>query len=169
LLSSRRVLWGMLMRLPLDSVQVAYSCPVSWQSMEGDERVRFCSQCRQHVHNLSAMTAEQATSLLEERQGNLCVRFCRRWDGRIITADCRIGFHDFIRNPLRWWTAALMTMLAVLLPGCSTTTQGPPMPPASSAEQREQPENRAKDQLPKGTRSGPASQEAPQTPGVPRK
>jgi hypothetical protein len=61
--------------ISLDQVSVASPCKVSWDGMSGDDRVRFCGQCEQRVYNLSAMTAEQAQTLVEEREGRVCIRF----------------------------------------------------------------------------------------------
>ena len=59
--------------------------------MEGDDRARFCGQCRKHVFNLSVMTCAEAEALIREKEGRLCGRFYRRRDGRVLTADCSVG------------------------------------------------------------------------------
>jgi hypothetical protein len=59
--------------------------------MEGDDRVRFCSQCNLNVYNLSAMGLDEAEALVAGAEGRLCVRFYRRTDGTIITQDCPVG------------------------------------------------------------------------------
>jgi len=61
--------------------------------MTGDARSRSCSQCRLRVYNLSAMTTMEAEQLIEEKEGRLCVRFYRRADRTVITADCPVGLH----------------------------------------------------------------------------
>ena len=93
-------------RHPLDNIQVAKPCPVSWDSMSGDDRVRFCSDCRLNVYNLAGMTRREATDLIYLQEGRLCVRFFRRKDGMLVTRDC----------PVRWsWTAGLARMAALFL------------------------------------------------------
>lgn len=59
--------------------------------MHGDDRVRFCSSCQKNVYNLSAMTREDAERLVQQREGNLCVRYYKRTDGTVLTTDCPIG------------------------------------------------------------------------------
>jgi hypothetical protein len=59
--------------------------------MSGDERVRFCGECRKNVYNLSEMSREQAEQLVREKEGDLCVRFYRRKDGTVLTSDCPVG------------------------------------------------------------------------------
>jgi hypothetical protein len=75
----------------LDNIQIAAPCSAEWASMTGDERVRHCSSCNKNVYNLSDMTREEAQALLVEREGQLCVRYYRRHDGTILTADCARG------------------------------------------------------------------------------
>jgi hypothetical protein len=70
---------------------IASPCTVSWDSMSGDERCRFCSMCRKNVYNLSSMTGPEAQALIRERQGNICVRFYQRTDGTVLTEDCPVG------------------------------------------------------------------------------
>jgi hypothetical protein len=75
----------------LDSIRVASPCPAKWSEMIGDDRTRFCGSCEKHVYNISAMTVEEATMLIREREGNLCARLFRRADGTVMTADCPVG------------------------------------------------------------------------------
>ena len=82
----------------LDNVRIASPCQVNWDDMIGDDRVRFCGQCTKNVYNLSALPQEDAEELLrvararEAQQGEgVCVRFYRRADGTILTADCPDG------------------------------------------------------------------------------
>ncbi|HEV7558643.1 MAG TPA: hypothetical protein VGO00_24400, partial [Kofleriaceae bacterium] len=62
-----------------------------WSGMTGDERVRHCGSCNKNVYNLSGMTRDDAHALLVEHEGAMCVRYYRRHDGTILTADCRTG------------------------------------------------------------------------------
>ena len=76
---------------PLSKVRVASPCPADWDSMIGDERVRFCGQCELNVYNLSAMTKAQAENLIAGTERRLCIKFYRRRDGSILTKDCPVG------------------------------------------------------------------------------
>lgn len=59
----------------LDSIQVASPCTANWQGMTGDDRVRHCTQCQLRVYNLSDMSSEEATDLVFQTEGRLCVAF----------------------------------------------------------------------------------------------
>lgn len=72
-------------------IKIASPCPAHWEDMGGDDRVRFCGQCRKNVYNLSAMTAREAQDLVAEKNGNLCARMYQRADGTMLTEDCPTG------------------------------------------------------------------------------
>lgn len=72
----------------LDLVVIASPCPVNWDSMVGDERVRHCSGCSKNVYNLSDMTSAEAEEFLEENGSSQCLRLFRRDDGKVMTDNC---------------------------------------------------------------------------------
>lgn len=69
----------------LDSVEVETLCEQDWKTMRGTDEIRFCDHCAKDVHNLSAMTRKRARKLVAQSNGNLCVRYARRADGKIQT------------------------------------------------------------------------------------
>jgi DNA-binding NarL/FixJ family response regulator len=97
----------------LDEVRIARPCPARWEEMAGDERVRFCTACRKNVYNLSAMTRDDATRLIQEREGDLCARLYRRQDGTVLTSDCPVGVRAFaLRVVQKVAAAAALALLA---------------------------------------------------------
>lgn len=103
----------------LSRVTVASPCSVDWDTMSGDERVRFCQQCTKHVYNLSEMSEKEAKKLVLESEGKTCVRFYLRKDGSIMTEDCPVGLRvlrDGYRK-LSTAAAALVSILLSVLPG----------------------------------------------------
>lgn len=80
-------------RLPvLDNIRVASPCTADWKQMTGDDRVRYCGDCRKNVYNLSDLTRDEATALIVGLEGELCVRYFKRADGTILLADdCAVG------------------------------------------------------------------------------
>ncbi|MBX9688542.1 MAG: hypothetical protein K2X27_17670 [Candidatus Obscuribacterales bacterium] len=102
----------------LDRVLVAAPCPVSWDSMEGDERVRFCSGCSCNVYNISDMSKTEAESFLEKNGVSQCLRFFRRSDGTIMTDNCPRGLRamrDRCRSSMKT-VAGLVTALLAFVP-----------------------------------------------------
>lgn len=98
-------------RLPvLDNIKVAAPCAAEWSKMTGDDRVRHCGDCDKRVYNLSSMTRDEAQALLVEHEGRLCVRYYKRHDGTILTADCPVGTRR--RRRARWFAAGFAAMLA---------------------------------------------------------
>ena len=43
----------------LENIRVAAPCPVSWDSMKGDDRSRACEQCGLNVYNISGLTRDR--------------------------------------------------------------------------------------------------------------
>ncbi|MEZ0324442.1 MAG: hypothetical protein ACAH95_00925 [Fimbriimonas sp.] len=76
---------------PLHNLKIASPCPASWSEMRGDERSRFCGECKLNVYNLSDMTTAEAEELIRTREGRLCVRYFQRADGKVLTRDCPKG------------------------------------------------------------------------------
>jgi hypothetical protein len=99
----------------LDDIRIASPCPAEWAEMVGDDRARFCASCSKHVYNISAMTAEEATALIREREGRLCVRIYRRNDGTVLTADCPVGVRSRPRKRLHKILALGLVVPALLL------------------------------------------------------
>lgn len=117
-------------RLPvLDDIRVASACHERWDAMTGDEQSRFCGSCRKNVYNLSSMTREAAEALVRSKEGDLCVRFFRRTDGTILTADCPVGVR---RKRVRLVAAAgAVTALAAGAVGFTFAQMGAPVRPVA--------------------------------------
>jgi Carboxypeptidase regulatory-like domain len=93
--------------------------------MAGDDRVRYCGQCRLNVYNLSAMSAKEAENLVASREGRLCVRFYQRRDGTVLTKDCPVGLRIVMRRLARVAGIAFSALVNVLpVVGCARSLQG---------------------------------------------
>jgi hypothetical protein len=66
----------------LHNVNVPSPCTADWNSMTGNEQVRFCEHCHLQVHNLSQMTRSEAQRLILRSNGRLCVRYYRDTKGQ---------------------------------------------------------------------------------------
>lgn len=84
----------------LKRVVIAAPCPLEWEQMAGNDRVRFCNSCSKNVYNISDMTAKEAQAFLEENGTSQCVRLYRRADGTLMTDNCPVGLRA-LRNRAR--------------------------------------------------------------------
>ena len=98
----------------LTELRIAAPCTAEWKWMLGDDRVRFCGQCSLYVYNLTALTKDEAESLIRRAEGRVCVRFYRRRDGTILTRDCPIGVAALRRKMGRIARAAITLVLGFL-------------------------------------------------------
>lgn len=76
---------------PLENLKISYPCPTTWESMIGNDKVRYCGKCQLNVYNLSEMTKSEAEELISSSQGRMCAAFYRRADGKVLTQNCPVG------------------------------------------------------------------------------
>ena len=98
---------------PLDDIRIASPCSADWESMYGNDRMRFCGDCKLNVYNLSGMSREDAENLIMNAEGRLCVRFYRRSDGTILTENCPVGWAKVKARAKVYITAALSLVMAI--------------------------------------------------------
>ncbi len=101
---------------PLNNLSVASPCSADWNEMYGDDRKRFCGDCKLNVYNLSGMTRDEAEKLVMNAEGRLCVRFYKRTDGSVITADCPVGWAK-VKQRTKLWATAVASLLMALFTG----------------------------------------------------
>ncbi len=110
--------------IALHQIKVVSPCSVSWDGMKGDQRVRHCDTCNKNVFNLSAMSQDEAATLVAQGStSELCVRFYRRDDGTLLTSD-----YSAPRAPVKrdtWRTLPGLAGIAVLaLSAAACTPEG---------------------------------------------
>jgi hypothetical protein len=110
----------------LDKIRVAAPCPMVWEQMTGDNRVRHCQECKLNIYNLSDMTRAEAERLIATREGRLCVHYYRRADGTILTRDCPRGLRAVTERISRIAAAVLSAITTVGFAGAQNR------PPAAS-------------------------------------
>ena len=101
---------------PLNNIKIASPCAADWSEMYGDDRKRFCGDCKLNVYNLSGMTRNEAETLIMNAEGRLCVRFYKRADGSVITQDCPVGWAK-VKQRTRVFAAAAFSLVIALLTG----------------------------------------------------
>lgn len=101
---------------PLDNLRVASPCSADWDAMRGDERKRFCRECKLNVYNLSGMTRYDAEHLLRLSEGRLCVRYFKRPDGTILTQECPVGWAK-VKQRMSIFAGAALSLIISLFAG----------------------------------------------------
>ncbi len=101
---------------PLNNIRIASPCSADWNEMYGNERKRFCGDCKLNVYNLSGMSRTEAEDLLRAGEGRLCVRFYRRADGTILTDDCPVGWAK-VKHRARLAATAVFSLIVTLFTG----------------------------------------------------
>jgi Carboxypeptidase regulatory-like domain/Ankyrin repeats (3 copies)/Ankyrin repeats (many copies) len=61
----------------IQQLHIASPCTVDWDSMIGNDRVRFCEHCRLSVHHGDFLTNKQLRRLIARSHGRLCVNYTR--------------------------------------------------------------------------------------------
>lgn len=105
----------------LPQLRVASPCTAHWEKMTGDDRVRYCDQCKLNVYNFSEMSASEIEQLLRKSTGRVCGRLYQRHDGTILTKDCPVGFRAKVRHVSR----VAGTALAAVMGAASAAAQNP--------------------------------------------
>lgn len=101
---------------PLNDLKIASPCSANWDEMVGNDRQRFCGDCKLNVYNLSGMTEDEAESLITNSEGRVCVRMYRRTDGSVITKDCPVGWAR-VKRRVRTISTAVVSLIAGLFSG----------------------------------------------------
>lgn len=101
---------------PLNNINIASPCSSDWNEMYGDNRKRFCGECKLNVYNLSGMTQDEAEALITNAEGRLCVRLYKREDGSVITQDCPVGWAK-VKQRTRVYATAVASLLITLFSG----------------------------------------------------
>lgn len=97
----------------LERVRIRRPCPVEWDDMEGDDRVRHCGRCSLNVYNVAEMTRAEAEALVMTLEGRLCLRLHWRPDGTVITRDCPVESGEARRRLLTLAGVMSVVLLAV--------------------------------------------------------
>ena len=103
------------MKTSLDRIKIATPCPITWEQMAGNERVRFCQHCQLNVYNISALSKPEAEALVFNAAGRVCVRLYRRSDGTVMTQDCPVGLRA-VRVKISRAAAAVLALIGSLAP-----------------------------------------------------
>jgi hypothetical protein len=119
----------------LKNLTVPSPCPVDWNSMTGNDQVRFCEHCSLDVHNLSLMTRSEAERLVARSNGRLCVQYIRDPNGQLVTLPVGQKLHRISRRVSQIaagaFTAALSVTSAIAQESTGVQTGGWDRPAAT--------------------------------------
>ena len=66
-------------------IEIPEPCHADWDAMRPEDKGRFCSDCRKTVHDLSAMTKDEAKDFLRRSACNdVCVSYQHHEDGTLV-------------------------------------------------------------------------------------
>lgn len=111
----------------LDRVRIAKPCDVPWSHMQGDDVTRHCGSCKKNVHNVSAMTKNEAEAFLAAQAAageKPCITYYRRLDGTLISEDCPVGAGRVRRKKLVLFATVAAAAAAVATQGLSSHEVG---------------------------------------------
>ena len=114
----------------LDQIRIAAPCDAAWDSMIGNDQVRFCEHCNLHVNNLSAMTRSEALRLVARSRGRICVRFTENPFGGPLTGKLPEKLYGIGRRTSRLAAGAFSAALSVTT---ATAQSSPSAADAASA------------------------------------
>ncbi len=96
-----------------DDLPIEDPCPAPWDEMTGDERRRHCAACQKDVHDVSALTKQEAQAFLKAHNDKeICVRYAHDPDGQILFKPSDSERLEVQRRGLRSLLAA--SALAIL-------------------------------------------------------
>ena len=58
-----------------EKIEIMNPCSEDWNEMIGNDHFRFCSHCAKNVNDISNLTRKEATRLVRQSNGKLCVRY----------------------------------------------------------------------------------------------
>jgi ankyrin repeat protein len=117
----------------LDRIRITTPCDADWDSMVGNEQVRFCEHCHLQVNDLSAMTRFEAMRLVARSQGRLCVRYIQAPDGAPALPKLPQKLHRIGRRVSRIAAGAFSASLSLSTAAAQTRHEVNPTPPAEKA------------------------------------
>lgn len=104
-----------------DRMIIPAPCDADWDSMIGNNRVRFCEHCKLQVTNLSGLTRQEAMRIVAQSEGRLCVRFVRRNDGSILSKPMPEQLHQISRRVSRLAAGAFSATITLTSVAAQTT------------------------------------------------
>jgi hypothetical protein len=97
-------------RRTVQKVTIKSPCSVGWDTMEGDDKVRFCGQCKLNVYNISGMSEAEAANVLTRSDERPCVFLRRTEDGIIVSDNCPVALRSMRKRLVLSTVLVALTM-----------------------------------------------------------
>ncbi|HEV2826832.1 MAG TPA: ankyrin repeat domain-containing protein [Pyrinomonadaceae bacterium] len=97
----------------LKNLTIPQPCAADWNSMVGNDQVRFCEHCSLEVHNLSLLTRSQAERLISRSNGRLCARYHQDPAGKPLVLPISQKLHSIGRRVSRIAAGAFTATLTI--------------------------------------------------------
>jgi len=72
-------------------LRISSPCPKSWNELRGNDRIRYCDECKLNVYNLAEMSTQEVEALVRRSSGRLCGRLYVRGDRTATRRSCPKG------------------------------------------------------------------------------
>lgn len=108
-------------------------CGVSWSSLSGDKKRRYCEKCHLHVHNFSEMSLAERKAFLTKTAARKCMAYV---GNDACAVDHRLLSRLYsLFGASRWVAASILGIFA--LGACASTKEEimTPQAPPSSGKQ----------------------------------
>jgi hypothetical protein len=96
----------------LEQFTIPDPCPMNWDDMDGDARTRYCTACGEHVHDLTAVTAEEAAGTIRHQGAQVCGRLYARPDGTLTSLAGEISAPSSRPTPMQFTIRSIMAVIA---------------------------------------------------------
>ncbi|MGI8731828.1 MAG: carboxypeptidase-like regulatory domain-containing protein [Pyrinomonadaceae bacterium] len=94
-------------------IEIKTPCTADWDSMIGNDRIRFCEHCNLTVNDLSNLTPKRVRRLIVKSRGRLCVRYRRLPDGSPLLKAVPKKLHTIGRRASRIAAGAFTATLSL--------------------------------------------------------
>src|SRR5712671_1906416 len=91
-------------------INITSPCPADWNSMLGDERIRFCEHCQLSVHNLPQLNSKYIRKLERKSAGSLCIRY---FEPNVTKPMPALVLHQIVRRASLLAASAFTASLSV--------------------------------------------------------
>lgn len=112
-------------------IEIPEPCHADWDTMRPESRGKFCFDCRKKVHDLSAMTQQEAKGFLERTAcEDICISYEHDEQGNLVfqapqPRPTPLVPLSRLRRPRRAAAAVMGAGLAAALAACAPHSDGP--------------------------------------------